>query len=734
MSVLGNIRRRTGLLLIVVAGGVFLFLIQDAVMSSTSFFGQQNNTVGEIAGEQIDQTRFSALIAQYSENYARQQGKTPDEMTLRGIRDQAWKQLLFEIAYKEQFNELGILVTEGDENAESVDMVQGRFVDPRIQSSFKNEAGEFQKDQLIQYLQQIGDASTEEQIASAQQWANFEKQLIQDRLRTKYESLIAKSNYVTTAEAKRAYMAENDTASISYLSIPYSSIVDSTVAVSDNELEEYLRAHTLDFQVEQGRSFDFVVFDVAPSDRDIAKTQEKIAIIKKDFIETKDDTAFARSRSDNFQLPVATEYAQLPYNLKNDSANLANAGTVYGPFLEGNFYKLYKVIDFNKADTVQKATASHILIGNRTPEGQPLSAELLTANKQKAQQLLARALSGEDFATLAMENSEDPGSGANGGDLGEFKTGMMVPPFQNAVFSAKKTGVVPRLIESDFGYHIIKVTKKATIDEIKTKYTVASVDVELYASKDTRNQSYKQATAFWKVAENQGFDKALATDSTIQKQTVENVLPDATGFGSVASGRNILTWAYNDDTEVGDVSEIFRQDGAFIVTTLTGTREKGTAKLSDVKEQVKTALIKQKKADLIVDILEKHQGDDFQKRMESINKAYGEGYATKNFTPVTVNYRSNYISGLGSEPEVIGTVFGMTSAAWSEKIIGENGVYIIELKSKSATPEIADYSAQKNKIVAQFGPSQFGMSRDNQSIEKVIEENSDVKDFRYKFY
>ena len=734
MSVLGSIRRRTGLLLIVVAGGIFLFLIQDAVRSSTSFFGPQNNTVGEIAGEEIDQTRFSALVAQYSDNYTNQQGKAPDEMTMRGIRDQAWKQLLFEIAYKEQFEELGIRVTEGDEDAESVDMVQGRFVDPRIKSSFKNEDGEFDKDRLIQYLQQIGDASTEEQLASAQQWANFEKQLIQDRLRSKYENLIAKSNYVTTAEAKRAYMAESDTASISYLTVPYSSIVDSTITVLDNEMEEYLRAHASDYEVEQGRSFDYVVFDTQPSQRDIEKTQEKVAAIKQDFMATEDDTAFVKSRADNPQLPKEMAYAQLPFNLKNDSASLAKKDTVYGPYLEGDFYKLYKVIAFNKADTVQKATASHILIANRTPEGQPLSEEQLAANKQKAEQLLARALGGENFVTLAMENSEDPGSGAKGGDLGEFKTGMMVPPFQNAVFSAKKTGVIPRLIESDFGYHIINVTKKAVIDEIKSKYTVATVDVELYASKDTRNEVYKQATSFWKVAENQGFDKALASDSSIEKQTATNVLPDATGFGSVSSGRNILTWAYNDETEVGAVSEIFRQDGAFIVANLTSSREKGTAKLEDVKDQVKAAIIKQKKADQIIDILENHQGDDFHVRMESINKKYGEGFATKNFTPVTVNYRSNYITGLGSEPAVIGTVFGMTSDAWSEKIIGENGVYIVELKAKSSTPEIADYSAQKNKILAQFGPSQFGVSKDKQGIEKVIEENADVKDYRYKFY
>ena len=702
MSVLGSIRRRTGLLLIVVAGGIFLFLIQDAVRSSTSFFGPQENTVGEISGETIDQTRFSALVAQYSDNYTRQQGKAPDEMTQRGIRDQAWKQLLFEIAYTKQFEELGIQVTEGSEEAESVDMVQGRFIDPRILSSFKNEQGEFDKSRLIQYLQQVGDASTEEEIASAQQWTNFEKQLVQDRLRTKYESLISKSNYVTTAEAKRAYMAEKDTASISYLYVPFTSIVDSTVTVLDSEMEEYLRRHASALTQAKGRSFDYVVFDKSPSQKDITKTLEKVNAIKKDFMKTEDDTAFVRSRADNFQFPSQMEYAQLPFSLKRDSAILATKDTVYGPYIEANdIYKLYKIIDFNKADTVQKATASHILISNRKPDGQPLSEEELAANKQKANQVLARALAGEDFATLASTESSDPGSASKGGDLGEFKTGTMVKPFQDAVFKAKKTGVVPRLVESDFGYHIINVTKKAVIDEIKSKYTVAVVDVELYASKETRNQLYKAATSFWKIAENESFEKALASDSTVIKQTADNVLPDATGFGSVTNGRGILTWAYSDETEVGSTSEIFREENAFIIANLTGTREEGTAKLEDVKDQVKFAVLKQKKADMIIDILEKHQGADFHVRMESINKAYGEGFATKNFTPVTVNYRSNYISGLGSEPAVIGTAFGMKSDKWSEKIIGENGVYIVELKGKSETPEIADYTAQTNKMLAQ---------------------------------
>ena len=729
MSVLANIRNRTGLLLAVITGGIFLFLIQDALQSATNLFGAKENIVGEIAGEEIDANRFNALVNQYSDNYTQQQQQNPDENAMRSIREQAWKQLVFEVAYIQEFEKLGITVTKGDESSEQVDMIQGRFIHPSIIRQFTDpNTGQFDKTQLIKVLQNLADAP-EDQQQYVENWKKFEEQLFQERLRTKYEDLIVKSNYVTTAEAKRNFKAENDSASVSYLYIPFTSIVDSTVAVSDEELKAYLNNHSKEYKVEATRSFDYVAFNIQPSQDDMNNTKQKIEAIKAEFLTTKNDTSFVRTRADNPSMPSYLEKAQLPYSLTSDSSELTK-GNVYGPYFEGQKFTLYKIVDFKKSDTTQKATASHILIRNSTPEGQPLDEATMASAKARAQSLLQRALAGENFAELAKAESAD-GSAAQGGDLGEFKTGAMVKPFENAVFKAKKTGVVAEVIESQFGFHIINVTKKAEVDEIKSKYLVATIDKELYASRETRNIIYKQATAFWKNCNGTaaGFESALKTDASATKEEAKNINATAMSFGRIQKGRQVVSWAFEDETAKGSVSDIFRLEDAYIVAVVTNTTEKGKATVDALREELEIAVRKEKKADLIVEILEKHQGADFQVRMDAINATKGAGFATKNFEELSINLKSNYVPGLGNEPEFVGTAFGMKSNAWSEKIVGENGVFIVELKSKTETPEIADYTQEKTKAL-----SQYGGYFEKANIEKIIEENAGVKDFRYKFY
>ena len=284
MSVLNNIRNRTGLLLAVIAGGIFLFLAQDVLRSATSMFGPQQNVVGEIAGETIETETFNALINQFSNNYSQQQQKNPDENAMRSIRDQAWKQLLVDVAYTKEYENLGIIVTKGDEESEEVDMIQGRFIHPQIQRQFTDpETGQFDKQKLIQVLQNLADAP-EDQQEYVQNWKNFEASLFQERQRSKYENLMLKSSYVTTAEAKRNYSSEKDSAQVAYLYIPFNSIVDSTIAVSDAELKSYLNENAKQFEVEAGRSFDYVAFTVQPSPEDINNTRDNLIFWPKDIL------------------------------------------------------------------------------------------------------------------------------------------------------------------------------------------------------------------------------------------------------------------------------------------------------------------------------------------------------------------------------------------------------------------------------------------------------------------
>ena len=253
----------------------------------------------------------------------------------------------------------------------------------------------------------------------------------------------------------------------------------------------------------------------------------------------------------------------------------------------------------------------------------------------------------------------------------------------------------------------------------------------MYASRETRNIIYKQATAFWKNCNGTaaGFESALKTDASATKEEAKNINATAMSFGRIQKGRQVVSWAFEDETAKGSVSDIFRLEDAYIVAVVTNTTEKGKATVDALREELEIAVRKEKKADLIVEVLEKHQGADFQVRMDAINATKGAGFATKNFEELSINLKSNYVPGLGNEPVFVGTAFGMKSNAWSEKIVGENGVFIVELKSKTETPEIADYTQEKTKAL-----SQYGGYFEKANIEKIIEENAGVKDFRYKFY
>ncbi len=108
---------------------------------------------------------------------------------------------------------------------------------------------------------------------------------------------------------------------------------------------------------------------------------------------------------------------------------------------------------------IDEVRASHILISTRNENNEPLSTKEKEKAKQKAEEILAKVKAGEDFATLAKENSDDPGSAANGGDLDFFGKGVMVEEFETAAFGLN-VGEISEIVETDFGYHIIKVTDK----------------------------------------------------------------------------------------------------------------------------------------------------------------------------------------------------------------------------------------------------------------------------------
>ncbi len=721
MSVLGKIRERTALLLIVIVGGVVLFLVQDAFNSSSNIFGGNQNSIGEIYGEEVDRSDYESTLADADRNFRiNQGGKSPNEMENRRIQSEAWNKLIFNTAYMKQMDELGIIITKG-EDGEEVDMVQGITIHPSVRQQFSNpQTQEFDVNQVKTFLAQIADPQDQQVAMAKAQWLVYRDNLIQDRLRGKYVDLISKTNYVTKAEAKRRYEEQNSKADIEVVYIPFAAVKDS-LEYSNSEINEYLKENGNKYDPKPTKTLAYVIFDAKPTAQDTADTKKEVEKIKVSFKKVKNDTSYVFAKADNPKVPTLVSEASLPISLKRDSAKIV-AGEVYGPYKEGNTYKLYKVSEVLKNDTIFKAQASHILL--QVPQG--AGEEAAMQARMQAQTILDKALAGEDFAALAEQYSQDPGSKVKGGDLGEFGKGMMVPPFENAVFSAKEKGVISTVIQSQFGFHIIKVTKKKFLDSVEDKYRIAVLDKTIEPSKATRDQVYREANIFLNSSDNLTSLKAAAEEKGYKVEEAKSIGSNAYGFGRFYSnGRQMVRWAYTE-AEVGDIaSTVYNIDNSYIVVGLESQTVEGEITAENLKGSISNEVENYLKSKKVIPFLAGRDGD-LTAMKEAAIANYGEN--TASLSTESVKLFDSNIPSVGNANEVIGTAFGQKEGETSGVINNGFGAARVKTVKIYPAPETENLEATKTKLEQEFG------QKDNYLIDQAVQEDAEIEDFRIKFF
>jgi peptidyl-prolyl cis-trans isomerase D len=696
MALISKIRERTALVVGFVALGLFLFIAADVFTSSSGFFGREDANVGEIAGQDISIQEYQQAIEEVKYNFTVNTGRNPSEREMMSIRQQAWDKLIAEIAFTQQFEELGINVTE----EELVDMVQGNNITPEIRQAFTNpETGEFSREQVLNYLQTLPQLPPQQQVA----WQVFENNLRTGRRRIKYDNLMAYTDYVTTQEAQKQYAAENTIAEVKYLYVPFYAISDTAISVTDSQLRDYLNAHADEFKVEEGRSIRYVNFSVAPSAEDSTYFMQELDDLKENFASAANDSSFAAINTDGTGQPYRT-YApgQLPAQLQDIDLQ---EGEIYGPFASNGLYTMYKVSEATE-DTVSYAKASHILFKT---DDQGAEA------RQQAQDVLNQLRNGADFAELARQYSEDV-TASRGGDLGWFPEGRMVAAFEDAIFSRNEAGLIPRLIETEYGYHIITVTEAPT-DQV---YKIASVARELYPSDATRDQAYRQADFFASSVSDVESFTSQAQEESLNVNTAENISSTAQTIRGLGDARQIVRWAYNDAT-LGDISPVFELDEGYVIAVLTDRTEEGTAQLEDVRAEVEAKVKAEIKGEQIVDKLQGLSGS-----LEEIASAFGPDANV--YSSSDLNMSSNTLPNVGFAPKAVGKAFALNTGDVSEPIQGENGVVIIQLEAITEAPEIADYSSYKDQL------RQQATQRTGFNIAEAVREFAEIEDKRYKFY
>lgn len=703
MALIKQIRQRTGLLIGVIAGGLILFLLGGDLLSPNSTLLSSNqNIVGEIAGEDITYEEYSAKVEEFKLANQQRTGRVPSEAEMYSIREQAWQSMIVDRVFEEEYQKLGLTVSD----AELVDMVQGKNIVPELRRQLVNpQTGEFDKSQLVAFLQSLESADPTQQAY----WNQQEQLFAQSRLRIKYDNLLATSEYATQAEAEQEYKAASTIADVSILFVPFYAVADTEVAVTESEMKDYLSNNKDKFKSGNTANLEYVSFAIQPSGEDSTEAINMINQLTEKLRTAENDSLFVLRNSEN-PTPFLTIRPgdELPANLTANVSEIEE-GKTYGPFITANSsYVSYKITD--KYEGTPRLRASHILFST---EGMDDVAKAQV--KEQAETVLAQIKSDGNFAVAARQYGQD-GTAQYGGDLGYFAKEDFVEEFADAAFSAKSTGLLPNLVETEYGYHIIEVT-----DMPKSGYTnVATLEVELVPGDATRNEAFRNADSFAANAGNRSEFTENAQSENYRILQANNVDASSRNLNNLQNAREVIRWAFTD-ASAGEVSPVFELESAYVVAALVSKKEEGEeVTLADVKPQVELQVRNDKKAGIIKSKLAD------KATLEEMKAVYPD-VASINEIP-DLKLSASVIPGVGFAPKAIGAVFGVEQGEITQPIKEDVGVVVGKLNTLTPAAEIGDYSAYQRQL------TQNASQRTNYQIMMALQELADVKDYRYKFF
>ncbi|MGB0523246.1 MAG: peptidylprolyl isomerase [Flammeovirgaceae bacterium] len=702
MAIITKIREKSGVAILVVAVAMIAFILGADFLSGNSQIIGSGETVGEINGTEIDRQAFLRGIDQARQEFQLKFRQAPQDAQMEGLRRQEWEKLVYEYAYKPQFEQLGIQVTP----EEVEDMINGNNINSLVAQYFPGENGQ----PNLELINNVVRAAETNPEASAFMQI-LRRELVQARAMEKYQGLFDQTAYATTAEGKRKYEDENTKVDVKYLYIPYTTVADSMVTISDSDIKDYYNSHSEKYEREANRELKYITISRKATPEDEKVIEDKLKELIPEFEQAENDSAFADINSEGLNNFKEANPKSVPQGLDFSTIEV---GKVYGPFKEGDAFKLYKVSEI-KDDSLNWMKARHILIKPKIKGNDESEAEAT----KRANEILAKLRAGADFAETAKEFSEGP-SKTRGGDLGWFKEGDMVTEFNEAVLNATRPGLINKLVKTNFGYHIITVEEtKSSKDKLAV---LTSVEFTISASQRTEDMAYRKVGSFLKYTNAADFEDAVNADSSMRLIQALNVRKNARNLNNLTGPRvrQIIQWAYNDDTEVGDVSSEFELEDEYVIAVLIGKSEKGVADFEQVKAEAKAEALKKVKGEYILNKLKTVSGG-----IDEMKTAYGNGATVNTNNDLSLDNFS--LKGVGFAPKAIGTISSMEEGATSAPILDENGVVIIQLVKKTKPAETADYASYSNKLVQKRNRNAF-------KIKQAIEEYAEVKDELYKYY
>ncbi|MEZ5072118.1 MAG: peptidylprolyl isomerase [Bacteroidales bacterium] len=715
MATLQKIRTRAGLLVAIVIGlALFAFILGDMMGSGASRFGKQ--TVAEINGTGIGIQEYmnrEQSLREFYELNSGGQSLTPE--LERQIQSETWQRLLREIVMDKAYDKLGLIVSDDElKTMVTGDQAMGLAGNPTmsqphpiVRQMFSNpETGSINFQVMANYF----DALDNPQFAQEKQrWLFIENEIIDEKLNEKYLNLVRKGIQPSSLDIKDYLTESAKSTDFAFVSKPFSGVSDEEITFAEADLKAYFKKNMESFRQEASRTFQYVVFEVEPSETDIANAAYWSEQTKVEFsrIQGEEIPRYVNQTSDSPFDARFYSYEELPASIR-DSVYEAAATEIFGPYRDEEAYVLARA--YNGQMRPDSVRVRHILISPSMYGGN------MQQTREVADSLMGVLKNGGSFFQIAQNYSADESNRAIGGDLGWFPEGSMVTPFNNACFENKTGDLV--LAETQFGAHIIQIEDQS---RPVRKIQLARIVHNIYASDETNQDYYNRAVRFRGKATDLEKFTEQAREFGLDPRFAPNITRDQQTIPGIEEPTRLIKWAYT--SELNSVSDIISQsDEKYIVAVLTQAREEGYATLEQVRPEVELAVAKEKKAaKLVKDMNDALAGNT---NLQALASATG----TEVSEATQVKFANTYVPGVGLEPYIVGASMILPVDQVSAPLVGESGVFVISVTNRVESPDGQDEALTRSRL------SYTLESRSNFEAYNALIDAAKVKDNRLEVF
>ncbi len=680
--------------------------------------GGSNPAVGKVNGESILRSEFDTRVNEVIEqqrNQAKQQGKEDFDIDDSMVRQQVWDQMVQEKILEQEAAKAGVVVS----TEEVADLL---FENPPeyLKNVFKDSSGTFLRDvyeKLLKNPDSYGDyvRNDADKEQAVKEWKTQIKKITEGEMKQKLTTNIQQATgagaVISPLAVRRQFDIDNNTADFRFVFMDFSRVADKDVSVSDDEIAKYYDQTKQFYKQKPTRKVKYVSFPIMPGHDDSVAVQKRTTKMSEAL------NAPGANRDSVFDRFVAEYNGHTfdfqPSNLIDPMHMNFLAGMkdhdVIGPVLVGPAATFLR-LDGRELGGDTSVRASHVLIGFG-PGNNKDSAKALAAK------VYARAKKGDDFAALASEYSIDKSSAMRGGDVDYFGHGKMVPEFEKAAFAAS-VGSIVGPVETQFGYHIIKV-----VDKRFEKIKYSEIPMIPTTSSATKKALMREALSLKERLEAGGNIDTLAKQ--MKRMAIESAFFEKTS--QMLGSFEVANFAFAND--VGKVSKPLEIKGSgYTILQVTERRDAGLKPLKDVKEEIKNKLMKAKKLDVL------------KARAEALAQkasAAGSLDALKSADSTLEIRVGNGIKDDGNVPAIghdsylTAAVMQMKEHAVSGAIRGEKGYYVVQLDKLNKADE--GRWAAEEKAVAERLRSQAKQNGYYQWYN-TVKEHSEIEDYRSELY